>query len=98
VTFVDPTSGLDALPTVRCQLTRLRPGFRTPTTRTVGSAIVVCFQGSGSTAVPRWSRIDHEAAEPSDLFIFSDAPVIEAMRLARTEVCPVAQDVVAVGR
>ena len=88
---------------------RLRPDFRTPTTRTVGSSIVVCFRGGGTTvvnglsyqwkagdimALPSWYAIDHRASEPSDLFVFSDAPIIEAMRLARVETLSVAQEVI----
>ncbi len=36
--------------------------------------------------VPSWCAIDHEAAETAQLFVLSDAPVIEALRLDRTEV------------
>jgi gentisate 1,2-dioxygenase len=39
---------------------------------------------------------DHEAAEPSDLFVLSDAPVLEALRLDRTEVLKKPQEVTGV--
>jgi gentisate 1,2-dioxygenase len=103
LTFVDPRTGRDALPTVRCQMLRLVPHRRTPTVRSVGSSIAVCFQGSGRTvidgkafdwkagdifAVPSWRAVDHEADDQSDLFLFTDAPLIEALRLERSQVLP----------
>lgn len=103
LTFVDPRTGADALPTVRCSMTRLAAGRRTPTTRRVGSSIIACFRGGGRTvidgraydwragdiiAVPSWRAVDHEADVDSDLFVFSDAPVIEALRLHRSKVLP----------
>jgi len=99
--FVDPVHGGDAVPTMRCAMRQLAPGLRTPTTRAVGSSIVVVFSGRGRTvidglayswgpgdtlAVPSWCAVDHEAAETARLFVVSDAPVIEALRLDRTEV------------
>ena len=99
--FVDPVHGGDAVPTMRCAMRRLAAGLRTPTTRTVGSSIIVVFAGRGRTvidgmifswgpgdtlAVPSWCAVDHEAAETAELFVVSDAPVIEALRLDRTEV------------
>jgi gentisate 1,2-dioxygenase len=101
VRFTDPVRGCDALPTMRCAMRRLAPGARTATTRTVGSSIIVVFSGHGrividgtafdwgpgdSIAVPSWSAVDHEAAETAQLFVVSDAPVIEALRLDRTEI------------
>lgn len=106
--FVDPTSGRDALPTMRCAMRQLAAGFRTPTTRTVGSSIILVFSGHGRTvidgtsygwgpgdtlAVPSWCAIDHEAAETAQLFVLSDVPVIEALRLGRSEVLPEHQEV-----
>jgi len=100
VRFTDPVRGCDALPTMRCAMRRLAPGARTPTTRTVGSSIIVTFAGHGRTvidgtafdwgpgdsiAVPSWCAVDHEAAQTAQLFVVSDAPVIEALRLDRTE-------------
>jgi gentisate 1,2-dioxygenase len=99
--FVDPVQRRDALPTMRCSMRQLAPDVRTPTTRTVGSSIIVVFSGHGRTvidgtslgwgpgdaiAVPSWCAVDHEAAETAQLFVLSDAPVIEALRLDRTEV------------
>jgi gentisate 1,2-dioxygenase len=99
--FVDPVHGRDALPTMRCAMRQLEAGFRTPTTRTVGSSIILVFSGHGRTvidghcfrwgpgdtlAVPSWCAADHESADTARLFVLSDAPVIEALRLDRTEV------------
>jgi gentisate 1,2-dioxygenase len=99
--FIDPVHRRDALPTMRCAMRRLAPGLRTATTRTVGSSIIVIFSGYGTTvidgmafrwepgdtlAVPSWCAVDHEPAETAQLFVLSDAPVIEALRLDRTEV------------
>jgi gentisate 1,2-dioxygenase len=99
--FVDPVHRGDALPTMRCAMRRLGPGVRTPTTRTVGSSIVLVFSGHGRTvidglsfdwgpgdtlAVPSWCAVDHEAAEAAQFFVLSDAPVIEALRLDHVEI------------
>jgi len=69
--------------------------------RTVGSAIWVVYQGSGQTVVggqrfewvpgdmfvaPSWAPVEHRATEPADLFMLSDAPLIAAAGLHRTEV------------
>jgi len=101
VRFVDPVHGRDALPTMRCAMRRLEAGRRTPTARTVGSSIILVFSGHGQTvidgysfrwgpgdtlAVPSWCAVDHESADTAELFVLSDAPVIEALRLDRTEV------------
>jgi gentisate 1,2-dioxygenase len=98
--FVDPVNGRDALPTMRCAMRQLAPGVRTPTRRAVGSSIVVVFSGRGTTvidgtsfswgpgdciAVPSWCAVDHQASETAQLFVVSDAPVIEALRLDREQ-------------
>ena len=99
--FVDPVHGGDALPTMRCAMRQIEAGCRTPTTRTVGSSIILVFSGRGQTvidgqpfrwgpgdtlAVPSWCAVDHEPAQTARLFVLSDAPVIEGLRLDRTEV------------
>jgi gentisate 1,2-dioxygenase len=99
--FVDPVTGRDALPTMRCAMRQLAPGTRTQTRRTVGSSIIVVFSGRGTTvingtsfswgpgdtlAVPSWCAVDHQASQTAQLFVVSDAPVIEALRLDREQV------------
>jgi gentisate 1,2-dioxygenase len=101
VRFTDPVRGRDALPTMRCAMRRLAAGHRTRATRTVGSSVIVVFSGHGTTvidgtsfgwgpgdtlAVPSWCAVDHEATELSEFFVLSDAPVLEALGLDRTEV------------
>jgi gentisate 1,2-dioxygenase len=76
----------------------------------VGSSIIVVFSGRGRTvidgmafswgprdilAVPSWCAVDHEAAETAQIFVLSDAPVIEALRLDRTAVLDDRQPVTA---
>ncbi|GIG88626.1 cupin domain-containing protein [Plantactinospora endophytica] len=105
--FADPTSGADVMPTLRCAMHRLLPGLRTPTTRRTGSSIWVAYSGAATAvvdghrfdlepgdvlAVPSWAPFDLAATEPTDLFSVSDAPVLEAMRLARTETLPAHQE------
>jgi gentisate 1,2-dioxygenase len=101
IRYSDPRSGRDIMPTLRAEMHRLRPGHRTPATRRVGSAIWLAYRGSGRSTVdgvpldwsagdmfvtPSWARAEHEAAEPADLFMLSDAPLIEAAGLGRTDV------------
>ena len=103
VRFVDPTTGSDIMPTLRGEMHRLRPGHRTPTTRTAGSGVWVVHRGSGRTVIggishswsagdifvtPSWAPVDHEAAETADLFLLSDGPVLEALGLGRSEALP----------
>ncbi|MBE1491853.1 cupin domain-containing protein [Plantactinospora soyae] len=107
VRFADPTSGADVMPTIRCSMHRLLPGARTPTIRRTGSSIWVTYSGAATAlidgqrfdlepgdvfAVPSWAPFDLSATEPTDLFSVSDAPVLEAMRLARTETLPAQQE------
>ncbi|MGH8869708.1 MAG: cupin domain-containing protein [Actinomycetes bacterium] len=98
--FADPATGADVMPTMRCAMHRVLAGGRTPTTRRAGSSIWVSFRGQSTAhvgserfhlepgdmvAVPSWTPFALEADEPADLFSVSDAPVLEALRLARTE-------------
>lgn len=98
--FADPATGRDVMPTLRCSMHRLLPGERTPTTRRAGSSVWVAFEGSATAlvdgqvfdlepgdmfVVPSWAAFDLEAHEPASLFSVSDAPVLEALGLARTE-------------
>jgi gentisate 1,2-dioxygenase len=112
VRFTDPTNGRDIMPTLRAELHRVQPGHRTSTTRTVGSSVWLVHRGVGATVidgirypwsagdifvVPSWAAWDHEAYEPCDLFLLSDAPVIEALGLGRCEVQSHHQDVTGEG-
>jgi gentisate 1,2-dioxygenase len=96
--YVNPLTGESALPTLGCEMTRLRPGARTRAVRRAGSAVFVVFRGRGTTvidgvrfdwgpgdsfAVPSWALRDHQADEPADLFSIDDRPLLEKLGLYR---------------
>jgi gentisate 1,2-dioxygenase len=106
--FTDPTTGRPVMATMGCEMHRLLPGERTATTRKVGSSVLVVYRGTGVSvingtrfewgpgdmlAVPSWAAIDHQAAEPSDLFAISDAPVLKALGLYRETTLAAPQEV-----
>jgi gentisate 1,2-dioxygenase len=110
IRFADPATGQDIMPTLRAEMHRLAPGGKTPTTRTVGSSVWVVYRGAGSSVidgvrytwregdmfvVPSWAAADHTADTDADIFTISDAPVIEAVGLGRTETLPEGQQVTA---
>ena len=110
VRYADPATGQDIMPTVRAEMHRVLAGHRTPTARTAGSGIWVAFRGSGATVIdgrrfrwtagdilvtPSWAAVDHQADDDADLFLFSDAPTLEALGLARTQAERQQQDVLA---
>ena len=109
IRFTNPATGGEAMPTLRCAMHRLLPGQRTPSTRRAGSSVWVAFAGAVTAvvagrrfplaqgdclAVPSWAPFDLEAHEPASLFTISDAPVLEALGLARTETLAHHQEVV----
>ncbi|WHZ09654.1 MAG: Gentisate 1,2-dioxygenase [Burkholderiaceae bacterium] len=65
VRFVNPASGRDALPTMRCEMHRLRAGGATALRREVGSSVWQVFDGAGTVTVgeQRW------AVARGDLFV-----------------------------
>jgi len=101
VRFANPTSGGDALTTIRTEMHRLRNGAVTSRRRTTASSVWQVFAGQGVmtvggeryelghgdvVAVPSWADVVIEASADLDLFTFSDAPVMEKLSLLRTEV------------
>ncbi len=99
IRFTNPTTGGDALVTMRTEMHRLARGSRTGPRREVGSSVWQVFDGAGAfeldgrraevtrgdvIAVPSWCAVGIEAADGLDLFRFSDAPVIERLNLARS--------------
>lgn len=99
VKFTNPTTGGDVLPTMRCEMHRLRAGARTAVRREVGSSVWQVFEGSGTVTLgderrelvkgdlfvlPSWTAWSLEASEEFDLFRFSDAPVVERLQFQRT--------------
>jgi gentisate 1,2-dioxygenase len=51
VRFTHPGTGRDVLPTIRCEMHRLRSGGRTRNWREVGSSVYQVFDGAGSVRV-----------------------------------------------
>ncbi|MFG1687843.1 cupin domain-containing protein [Nonomuraea sp. NPDC049269] len=99
IRFSNPTTGRDALVTIRTEMRRLRAGARTTPVRSVGSAVWQVFEGEAVAtvgdkafeiskgdlfAVPSWCPVTIAAGSQVDLFRFSDEPVYEALGLART--------------
>ncbi|MFJ9377216.1 cupin domain-containing protein [Streptomyces sp. NPDC101455] len=108
VRFADPTNGRDVMPTMRCEMHRYLPGHTAPEERRTGSALIAVFHGTGAVvldgvrydvapgdliAVPSWTSQRVVADQRLDLFAVSDAPVLEALALHRTEQIPATTDV-----
>jgi gentisate 1,2-dioxygenase len=100
VRFTNPTNGSDALVTLRMEMHRLAPGASTVGEQRVGSSVWQVFDGEGSielggslfdvqagdvVAIPSWCPVRVCARSRVDLFMFSDAPVYEALNLATPE-------------
>lgn len=98
--FVDPTRGIDVMPTMRCSMHRIKAGAKSRGSRRNGSSVWVTFRGSAVAkigeerfhldegdmfAVPSWCPITIEATQDADFFCTSDAPVFEALGLAKVE-------------
>ena len=101
IRYVNPTTGGDVLPTMRCEFHRLRKCATTARRRDVGSTVFQVFEGRGSVVldekehplekgdifvVPSWIQWSLQAESQFDLFRFSDAPVMERLNFARSEV------------
>lgn len=101
IRYINPTTGGDVMPTIRCEFHRLRPGTQTATRREVGSQVFQVFEGKGAVVlngvehkleigdlfvVPSWVSWSLQAETPFDLFCFSDLPVMERLHFDRVEV------------
>jgi gentisate 1,2-dioxygenase len=101
IRYVNPTTGGDVMPTIRCEFHRLRAGTATKPRREVGSTVFQVFEGAGAVVlngerhvldigdmfvVPSWVQWSLEAETRFDLFRFSDAPIIERLQFHRTHV------------
>ena len=99
IRYVNPTTGGDVMPTIRCEFHRLRAGCETPPRREVGSSVFQVFEGGGSVilngnehvleigdlfVVPSWIAWSLRAESQFDLFRFSDAPIMERLNFARS--------------
>jgi gentisate 1,2-dioxygenase len=100
IEFTNPVTGGPAVPTLGCEMHRLRAGARSASVRKVGSSVFVVFRGSGTTviegeafewgpgdvfAAPSWAAVDHCAQEPADLFAITDRPVLQQLHLYREQ-------------
>ncbi len=100
VRFYNPTTGADALRTIRLEMHRFAPGSAAATTQVVGSAVWTVFEGTGAVsvgeanwsvragdvfAVPSWAPVTITAHSELDIFRFSDDPVYEAFGLNKIE-------------
>ncbi len=96
VRFTNPTNGRDALVTMRMEMHRLASGASSPLPRRVGSSVWQVFEGNGVIelaghehevskgdviAVPSWCPMRLSSSLGLDLFMFSDAPIYEALDL-----------------
>ncbi|POM23174.1 Gentisate 1,2-dioxygenase [Actinomadura rubteroloni] len=100
VRFTNPTTGADALTTIRTEMHRIAAGHRTAPVRETGSSVWQVFEGTGTVrldgdrtdlargdliAVPSWCEMSLRADTDLDLFRFGDAPIFERLNLARKE-------------
>ena len=65
IRYVNPTTGHDVMPTIRCEFHRLRAGTVTPRRREVGSSVFQVFEGGGSVVLDR----NETRLEKGDLFV-----------------------------
>lgn len=101
VRYVNPTTGGDVMPTLRCEFHRLRAGASTLPQHEVGSSVWQVFEGSGTVVlgevehrvetgdlfvVPSWVAWSLHADTAFDLFRFNDGPIIDRLRFTRTHV------------
>jgi gentisate 1,2-dioxygenase len=101
VRYVNPTTGGDVMPTIRAEFHRLRAGAATPARREVGSTVFQVFEGQGGVVIdgaehaleigdlfviPSWVPWSLWADSQFDLFRFSDAPIMERLHFARTQI------------
>lgn len=101
IRYVNPTTGGDVMPTIRCEFHRLRAGTETTSRQEVGSTVFQVFDGAGAVVlngethkldkgdmfvVPSWIPWSLQAETQFDLFRFSDAPIMERLHFMRTKV------------
>lgn len=102
IRYTDPVRGGDVMPTMRCEMDRIRAGGRTETAQQTGGRVATVLHGNGRMrigartfdveagdilAVPSWTPWSAEAERELDVFSTSDAPVLEALGLFRSQVC-----------
>jgi gentisate 1,2-dioxygenase len=85
VRYTNPTTGGDVLPTIRCEMHRVRAGARTLVRREVGSSVLQVFDGTGRVSVgerswdvargdmfvvPSWAPFHVEASSETAVDLF----------------------------
>jgi gentisate 1,2-dioxygenase len=101
VRYTDPVGRRDVLPTMRCEMRRLAPGGAILPERQTGSRVATVLNGSGTAivcdqefalvegdvyVVPSWATHRLAAGQDTlDVFVTSDAPVLEKIGLYREE-------------
>lgn len=100
VTFTDPSRGRDVMPTMRCEMRRVRPGATTAATRQTGTRLSAVLAGAGQVTVggqvfdvsagdvfvvPSWCWHALTPGSRMDVFTASDAPLLDALSLFRRE-------------
>lgn len=100
--YADPRTGADVMPTMRCEIRRLRAGHETPARQQTGSRVAAVLAGTGTVSigderfdvvagdifvVPSWARYALTAGEQLDVFSTTDAPVLEALGVYRERAC-----------
>ncbi|MCI4661089.1 MAG: cupin domain-containing protein [Neomegalonema sp.] len=101
IRYVNPTTGGDVMPTIRCEFHRLRAGAQTASRQDVGGTVFQVFEGRGHVVmggqshavekgdmfvIPSWISWSLQAETQFDLFRFSDAPIMERLNFARSRV------------
>ena len=99
IRYVNPTTGGDVMPTLRCEFHRLRAGAETRTRHEVGSSVWQVFEGTGTVvlggvetklekgdlfAVPSWVSWSLHADTEFDLFRYNDGPIMDRLNFSRT--------------
>ncbi|MGD0705574.1 MAG: cupin domain-containing protein [Trebonia sp.] len=100
VRYSNPVTGGDVMPTMRCEMTRVPAGGQSDTSRQTGSRIGSVLNGRGSVRIgpeafdlvpgdvfvaPSWSTCQLQANAELDVFVTSDAPILEALGLYRED-------------
>jgi len=98
IRYVNPTTGGDVMPTIRCEFHCIRGGSDTPLRHEVGSSVWQVFEGSGTVVlggieyrlekgdlfvVPSWVPWSLRAEVEFDLFRFNDGPIIDRLGFTR---------------
>jgi gentisate 1,2-dioxygenase len=100
VSYVNPATGGEVLPSIGCRAQLLPAGLRTRAQRSTASAVYHVVEGSGESvvagvriawqrgdtfAVPIWCWSEHAATTDAKLFSFNDVPLVTALGHLRHE-------------